>query len=241
MSIAFSAVEIRHERRIRLVFTNSLASGAFVTGFYVVSNLDGLGTSPNVNGALVVSGAAANVELALSADLVAGALYQVSAIGVPAIDSSVTPGGSILQFRVPLPTSLLNVEPKVDDGDRLLYGQDIVWNGIDFLETSNGDLYVVSGVNNARLAVERRLLSEGLLWDPSYGAKPRQYVDAVASTVGNLKATLEQQAQADDRVKRVTAELVTDDSKPTQATFNVDVDLIGGQKLPTIGVDVQVN
>lgn len=237
MSISLGGVVVKHERRLRLAFSNSLASGAFVPGLYVITSLDGRATPPVVVATFVITGAPGNVELALGGDLVQGAAYQISAIGVPATDLTVTGSDAVAPFQLPFTPGVPNSEPKVDDGEKLLYGQDIVWNGKDFLETANGDLFVVAGANNVRLAIERRLLSEGLLWDPGYGAKPRQYVDSAAGAVGNLKANLIQQAQADDRVKRVTVDLVLGD---TESTFEVNVDLIGGHRPETISVGIQI-
>ena len=57
MAIALANVQIRHERRVRLIFSAALAVGAFTsTAPYTVTSLSGEAASPTVVAALTVSG-----------------------------------------------------------------------------------------------------------------------------------------------------------------------------------------
>ena len=102
---------------------------------------------------------------------------------------------------------------RVDDSpaDDLLteiYGEDLAWDGEDLVEDASGDLGRVGGVANVEASQMRRLTSDGLKWDPSYGTKPRQYVDGPYTSVARLRGACVQQAVQDDRVKQAVARLV---------------------------------
>lgn len=231
MTIELTGVVVRNERRLRLVFSNDLAAGAFgvpAPSYYVIESQDGRGLSPGVNAALVVPGATANVELALDTDLVAGAVYQITAIGVPALDTSTSTGASIELFQIGVPAKKPNAEPKVTDGALLLYGRDAIWTGADYLEGADGDLAELGGETNAEAAVRRRLLGHPLPWAPQYSPRARQYVDAPVVSVGGLRGHLEEQALRDNRVKSVTATLNINPDTPDESTFSVATTLVGG-------------
>src|SRR5262245_28735780 len=101
MSVAFNAVVIRHERRIRLVFTNTLDMSAFTSvSYYSVTSIDGSAASPSVVRAFAVGNSPNVVELQLSLDLVQGAAYRVSAVSVLAIDATTTPNPSNVTVRM---------------------------------------------------------------------------------------------------------------------------------------------
>lgn len=241
MTIELSGIVPRHERRLRLVFTNTLAAGAFGTPapvYYVVDNEDGLGVSPGIAAALIVSADIANVELALDADLVEGALYRVTAIGVPAADLSTSTSASDQRFRFGSKTIGPDNEPKVSDIDLLLYGRDLTHNGVDYLETVDGDLGTTAGLPNAQGAIRRRMLGAPLAWAPDYSPRAREYVDAPLPAIGTLRTRLERQALRDDRVKSVSASLVLDDETPNESYFEVKPAFRGGQ--PPVPVDVHV-
>ncbi len=74
-------------------------------------------------------------------------------------------------------------------------------------------------------ALTRRLASEGLPWDDTYGAKPRRYIDGTPGALPALRGTLVSQALADDRVKTASATLDTLD--PTDSQYDVSVTLVG--------------
>lgn len=201
MAIALTGVVARSPRRVRLVFSNTLAAGAFTTlSYYEITPSNDVGVSVEVLQALVVADSANNVELAVSQDLTPGVPYLVSAVGVPAIDLSVTPNPSELTFQLGEPLRQANVEPAASELDVLLYGRDIIWTGEDFLESPDGDLASIAGVANLQASVQRRMNGEGLYWDPSYGPNVRSYVDAPSPSAATLKLQLERNAMLDDRV-----------------------------------------
>jgi len=232
-AIAFISVVARSRRRIRLAFSEALASAAFTTlSFYEVGSVDASGVAPAAVAAFVVPGAPNVVELALDADLVEGANYVASAVGVPDSDDDVTPAGSVLPFRIgvvrPRPVAASPNEDALD----ATFGVDLFWNGSDIAEDAQGDLATVSGRENARSAISRRLASEGLPWDAAYGAKPREYVDGSSLTAHQLRGALASQAVEDDRVKRAAARVLPrDDNNPEQTTIEVSIDLIDGTSI----------
>lgn len=243
MAIELTAIVAKHERRIRLVFSGPLAVGAFGSPgppHYVVENEDGAGPSPGVHAAIVVAGAESNVELALDADLAEGALYRVRAIGVPGQDASASTAASDQRFRFAISTQPANVEPKVSDAELLLYGRDLVWTGLDILETAEGDLALVAGAQNAFGAVKRRMLGSPLAWASGYSPRAREFVDAPVTAIGTLRGRLESQALRDDRVKAVKATLILDEENADQSYFEVVPSLTGGHVPRPIDVHVFV-
>jgi hypothetical protein len=225
----------RHERRIRLVFDTALALAAFNTpSLYRVTNEDSLGASVGVVGLVMIAGQPQAIDLALGADLVDGALYAAHAAGVPAADASVSPPGTMLHVRLGATPAKPNVEVNPDDVAELLYGVDCVWSGGDYVESAAGDLASITGPENARAAIERRLQADGLPWDDAYGARPRAYVDGAPGALGTLKGALVRQARADDRVRSAKATLVVADDS---ASFDMTVRLIGAD---TVSVPLRV-
>lgn len=241
MAIELSGIVPKHERRLRLVFTSPLAAGAFgspAPAAYVIENEDGAGLSPNVLAAIIVAGAASNVELALDADLAEGAIYRVQAIGIPGADLSTSTAASDQRFRFGTSTTPLNVEAKVNDRDLLLYGRDLVWTGLDYLETAEGDLGTVAGAANALGAIDRRMRGAPLAWAPEYSPRARDFVDIPLPGIATLRGRLESNALRDDRVRSVTARLVLDDETPEDSFFQVTPVMIGGLTSDPITVHV---
>jgi len=228
VAILFQALEVRGPRRLRLLFTNTLDSGAFVTSWFGVESLDGAGPDPVVKAALVVPATPAGVEIVLDEDLAQGGLYRLTiAAGVPATDAS-TLSLTTQDFRpasTPTPPS-----PEVQARDVLgyAYGVDLVHDGNDFVEQANGDLDWITGPENVRGAVERGVLSEGVPWDPSWGAHPRQFVDAPIPTLGLLRSAVVRHLQRDDRIQRSDAVPGQNDNDGS-VSLDVSYDLIGGQ------------
>lgn len=238
MTVELLSVAPRHERRIRLVFSNTLAAGAFTsTSLYVITNEDGRGVNPGVAQAIPVSGSSSNVELALTEDLVSGALYRLVAVGVPATDASTTTAASDTMFRTGVPQTDTNVERRTNDADVLLYGRDASWSG-DYLESAEGDLQPIEGVANARAALERSLLGFPLAWAPGYSANAYEFVDAPSTAVGTLQGRLQAAALADDRVKSAVVTLV--ESDPDDVHFDVAPKLVGSTSIAPIPVNVKV-
>jgi hypothetical protein len=243
MTIELTGIVVKHERRLRLVFSSALAAGAFGTpapAAYVVDNEDGRGPSPGVAAAIIVASATANVELALDTDLVRGALYRITAIGIVGTDASSSTSASDQLFRFGEEPRLFNVEPKVLDADLLLYGRDCVWTGTDYLETAEGDLATVGGIVNVKGALRRRLVGSPLPWAPGYSPRARQFVDAPISSIGGLRGSLQAQAMLDDRVKSVVVRLVLDDTTPDESYFEVTPTFIGATTTGTDAVDVPI-
>lgn len=230
MAIELHSIDVRSDTRIRLVFSNHLAIGAFSTSLYTVTAVDALGVDPGVKAILAINGTDTNAELVLQNVLSPGARYLVTAIGVPAQDLSVTTSASQDQFVYGTAPAALRSEALVDDGEVVLYGSDVIWNGTDFQETANGDLARVQGVTNAVQGVTRRLFSDGLPYDPTFGAKSREYVDAPAPTMGDLRTALIAQSMKDDRIAAVAVDIVPDSEEPDRVTFGISLELIGGHK-----------
>lgn len=224
MAITFQSVVYRSPRRIRLVFSNTLAAGAFATTWYTVTSTDSLGVDPSVLAALIVAGSPNVVELALSDEMAEGGGYAVTALaGVPAADASTLASNTALPLRAP-GAAPADTGPTAEAREDL-YLYDLAFNGDDFVETGDGDLATVSGIENAESALKRRELSEGLLWSSAYGAKAREYVDGPSTALPELRAALINQALLDPRVKaaEATLQLATDGSY----YFVVEAQLVG--------------
>jgi hypothetical protein len=238
VSILLSLVTIRTETRILLLFTNALGAGAFgvpAPAYYSVTNDDGRGPSPIVRGAYLVPGNPNVVELALSEPIVKGALYTYTAEGVPATDLSVTPPGSSAELRWGLTEARQNVEPAVRDKERLLYGVDLLWNGTDYQESATGDLDRIEGTANVTKALNRGVESSELPWDPTYGAKAREFVDSPSTVAGTLKGSVSRQLLSDPRVKGIKVSYEIQDEK----TFlYADPTLISGEDVERISITV---
>src|SRR5579859_7322911 len=203
MTIALTALYVKHERRVRLGFSENLAGGAFSTTLYTCVNTDGGGVDPGVESVLLVANSPNFVELQLGNDLVEGARYLVTAVGVPGIDATVTPAGTQDAFLFGSAVVPFNVEAPTSDLDALLYGTDLVHDGTDFVETPDGDLATVGGLANASGAIYRRLTGNPLPWDPDYSPNLRTYVDGAAAAAGQARGAIARNAQLDDRVSDV--------------------------------------
>jgi hypothetical protein len=223
--VALLTAVARHERRVRLVFDGALALAAFTTlSLYSLSGGDG--TTVPVAGLVGLVGMPNQLDLALGADLQVGVVYTVAASGAPGADGTTTPEGTTASVRLAAaPATPVDAEVTPEDITDLLYGVDLVWSGTDYVESSAGDLATVSGSDNVQAALTRRIASEGLPWDDTYGAKPRRYVDGTPGALPALRGTLVAQALADDRVKTAGASL--DATDPTTSQFDVTVTLIG--------------
>jgi hypothetical protein len=202
MTIALNTVTFRHERRVRLGFTVTLAGGAFAASLYSVTCLDGTASSPGVSKALVVGASPAFVELQLDADLVQGSLYRFSAVGVPGIDATTTPNPSNADARMARETRVaaLSTRGAPSDLEERLYGRDVRWSGTDFAETPAGDLDTVSGRECAELDLTARMLEDGLPWDQAFGLGAYEFVDGPVTALGPLRGKAIGEMRKDDRV-----------------------------------------
>jgi hypothetical protein len=239
MAIHLTSVIVRHERRVRLVFDAALAfPGALNTALYVLS-ADGA-TAPAVVAAIAIATAQNNIELALDRDLNDGATYTVSAVGVPAVDASVTPGGSALTFALAAePDATSNDETPPEDLGALIYGTDLVWDGSDFVETDEGDLASVSGIDNYQGAMQRRLAQDYELdWAPSYGARSGDYVSGPSPLASTLSGSLTRQAYQDDRTLKATTTFAPSPLDPAAMILQVAIVPRGAADGAPITVDV---
>lgn len=223
--VALLTAVARHERRVRLVFDEALAPAAFTTlALYTLAGSDG--SAVPVAGLVGLVGMPNQLDLALGADLQVAVVYTVTAVGVPALDGTTTAVGTSASIRLAAaPTTPVDAEVTPQDITDVLYGVDLVWSGTDYVESSAGDLATVGGSDNVQAALTRRMASEGLPWDDTYGAKPRRYIDGTPGALPALRGTLVAQALADDRVKTARATLATLDT--TDSQFDVSVTLIG--------------
>lgn len=235
MTIGLSSVIVRSDRRLRLVFSQTLASGAFGVSptFYTVTCTDGRGVSPLVVAAMAVSGSPAVVDLALGSSLVTGSSYTVSAVAVPAADLSVTPGGTLERFRYGVVDVLKNAEPIVSNRALLLYGTDFIWNGVDFQETPTGDLDRVKGTANVTMALYRATETKGLPWDRNWGVDAREYVDSPTGAIGTLKGALSSQLLRDPRVRSVNISI---DIQTDKTYVFVKPTLISGESISPVSL-----
>lgn len=240
MAIVLTGIVAKHERRLALVFSAPLGIGAFGTApvtlaFFSVVSQKALGVSPPVIESIVVSGDGNSLELALGEDLVMGDTYLLSAVGVPAVAGPPTDASSNQIFLFGVPSNNQNTEPAVSDIDVLLYGIDLVWNGLDYQETGQGDLARVSGIVNVVSALTRRVLANGLPWDASYGPYPDSYVNGPLASGLTLRGALVTQIVKDDRVKSVKIDLSqTNDS----SFFLITPKLVGSEVIGPIKVAI---
>jgi hypothetical protein len=238
MSISLISVAVRHERRVRLVFSTSLALGAFIdTSLYAISSVGDVNAAPPVVAVFALANSPNVAELQLGADLVAGGRYTVSAVGVPAAagtNTDITPPGTEHDFVIGRPTRV----PHTRDATRLervLYGSDLLFSGGDFQEDATGDLAERAGVALLEVDLYARMLSNGLPWAPEYGLHARAAVDAPELAMATLRGRAESQAREDDRVAEATARVQVadpdEDFDVANATVRVTITPIGESTL----------
>jgi hypothetical protein len=229
MAITFLGIVIRSQRRLRVLFTNTLGGGAFVTTWYTITNLDGAGPDVPVRAALVVPDVSNGVELALGQDLVGGSLYELDlAAGIPAGDLSTLPH-TTSQFRPGEKQRAPSPDVSVPDIVAELYNIDLRFESGDFRETPAGDLATRTGPENVMAAAQRRAISNGLRWDQNYGGKPRRRVDAPSVTLPGLRGQLVRQLLLDDRIKKADATASQDNDG--DAFIDMDVTMLGDVQL----------
>lgn len=230
MTLALQFITVRSPRRLRLKYTQALAAGAFSASWFAAACLDGSTADPGIVQALLVAGAADELELAVGADLAPGGQYQLtSAPGIPAADSTFTVDQDVTAFRLPLSKQAPSASVTSDDVRAIIFGEDLLHDGGDMVETPDGDLATLSGEENALESVARIALSDGLPYNSAYGAKLRPFVDAPIATAPSARGQLERSIRADTRVKRVSASVLPDDNSG-DLTLQANVSLIGGSK-----------
>jgi hypothetical protein len=231
MSIVLTSIYAARARRIRLVFSEPVAAGAFGTSLYTVASEGPIAASPSVRAAYAVAGQPASVELVLNIDLVVDASYTVAMVNIPAVAGG-TPFSGMSRITYTTPQAATNVEPIVSDYDVILFGRDLVWNGNDFEEDVNGDLAVVSGIPNAVGALRRRFLGSPLPYAANYSPNAREYVDSNDATP--LGSKLREQALRDPRVLSVKVSPTEDSDGNT--VFEISPKFIGDRTAEPISV-----
>ena len=237
MTISLVADLFRGTRRIRLLFSGPLASGAFTTpSMYSVSGAPGTPAPITVVALFAFATNPNAVELAVDCDWVPGALYEIDCAAVPGTDASTFTGS--IQDRVAESSTLAppNAEPETNDLDLLLYGRDILWNGQDFVDDATGDLQLIAGRSNWQSAMTRRMISSGLTWDVAYGAKAYTGVDAPSVLQPALAGQFLAQARADDRTLRASIDYSEDPS----GTASFVLYIIGRDGLEQIAVPAHI-
>lgn len=239
MSILFTSITIQHERRLRLLFSNSLAAGAFTNlALYAVASVDATQPSPSVVAALIVPNTPNAVDVAVDQDLTPGAPYTVTAVGVPASDSTITPAGSVLPFALGTVIAVPNSEIDQDDVDALTYGVDLVHDGTDFVEGPDGDLMTLTGQPLVFTDVVFRELSDGLPWKPSFGGHLRSLIDG-PSVGARVRGRLVMQAKLDPRVATVDAvRAAPDPANPGSTNYKLTITPISAGTPTTIPLRV---
>lgn len=236
----FTAIVIRSDFRIRLEFDSALAATAFTTGgTIVITSQDALGANPVVRQRLPIIGSSNVMELALSIPLAQSGIYNVTVTSIPATDLSTATGTLPFSFGQDFPS--VNAESTTTDLENLLYKTDLVWTGFDYLEDPSGDLATVSGLANVYGALQRRIMSDGLTWDNNYGAKVRRFVDGPSPSIFVLRGEILRQILTDKRISQATIRLSTSSVNTDEATYFVDVNLIGSSNNKTdISVEVPI-
>lgn len=225
-------------RRIRVLCTGTLAAAAFTSlSIYGVRNTDGLGASPiHVVAVFAIASTASAFELAIDSDLTPGAAYQINLSALPFADSSTFTGSIAATFPPQPNTPPPNVEQATSDIDLLLYGRDLLQaDSGDFAEDATGDLATIAGRPNWQDAVARRCLSGGVLWDPGYGAKPDNFVNAPGVLMLPLSAVLVTQCRADDRTATASV-VLTPNFRGVQGSYGFTIKITGRDGLDPLSI-----
>jgi hypothetical protein len=221
MTIALTADQFRGTRRWRLTFSGPLASGAFTsTSYYAIASADQTGPTITVEAVFAIASDPNSVELSASCDFTAGALYIANVTAVPAADSSTCTGSITDRVGQPV-TAPPNVEPETSDYQLVLYQEDIAWGSAGFAEDATGDLLTISGRPNWQGALSRRMISDGVTWDATYGAKAQQYVDAPDAYQPSLAGLFLAQARLDDRTKSASIDFSVNPNDPQGFGFSL--------------------
>lgn len=191
--------------RVRVLFDEPITPGAVSPSFYAVRSLDALGSNPTVSYVFVVDGSPNGVEIVLSDALADGGLYEVAWTQAP-LESGPVDGAET--WRVGQRTDRRENAPQIEPIEPLLYGVDLAWVR-DFQIAADGDLAGVTGAGLVLEAAERRQTSDGLIWDPSYSPRLREFVDAPEGAAPSVRTAVLADLLRDDRVARATVDLPT--------------------------------
>lgn len=231
------SVIIRSSTRLRLEFSSVVDSTAFTgTGDITIESLDSLGLSPTIQQRIIVASSPKSIELVLSVPLVDGGSYLVSVDSIPSTDLSTATGTQ--KIRPGIGYVSVNTEFETPDVEKALFAVDLVWTGTDYLVTPDGDLSTIDGMANVHGALTRRLVSDGLTWDNAYGGKPRLFIDGPTPALQYLRGDILRQMLSDNRVKSSTVKLVLDTDNVEEASYEVEVQLVGSSNKSDISIQV---
>lgn len=230
MAIAFDSLIVRSIRRIRLAFSAPLDTGAFATFRYTVTSLDAAGVDEVVVATIHVPDSPQSIDLALQYDLVALGRYRLTYLAIPGLDASVAVGS--FDFEAPGEQQHASATVQQEDVLALLYGEDLVFDGNDYVEGADGDLAVEVGPPVVKGWVMDLVESDGLLWDPDYAPQVRKYIDGTVGALPALRGELLRKILKDDRVRQANAKILPQiDGLEGQATIDIDVTLVGGAQV----------
>lgn len=230
---ALLSVYAPRSRRVRLVFSEDVDPSARDATLYGVSSDDTSYASPSVLAVYAVAGQSAAVELVLDSELVSDVSYTVTATGILFVSTATLTVTSKLRYAAAHVTT--NSETLVSEGDIILFKRDLLWNGKDFEQTSDGDAATVAGLPNAVAALRERLLGDPLPYNPQYGPDAREFVDSNDATP--LGARLRQQALRDPRVTSVEI-VATPGDDGTSTVFTVSPKFVGNRVPDPISLSV---
>jgi hypothetical protein len=222
MTIALTADQFRGTRRWRLTFSGPLAGGAFSPSLYGVVSTDNTGPTITIEAVFAIASDPNSAELSVSCDFTAGAIYTAMCTAVPAADSTFFTGSITDRVGQPV-VAPPNVEPETNDYQLVLYQRDIAWGSAGFAEDATGDLLLVSGRPNWQGALSRRMISDGVTWDATYGAKSQLYVDAPDAYQPALAGLFLAQARLDNRTKSASIDFGVNPNDPQGFGFALSV------------------
>lgn len=221
----YTSLIIRSKTRLRLQFTSALDTTAFTgTGAITIVSLDAIGIDEIIRERLPVSGNTSAMELVLAYELAQGGSYLLTLTGIPGADATTVTTQD--KFAVGEGYAKINVEFSTPDVETALYGTDLVWSGLDYVEGTDGDLLTISGRANVNGALQRRLTGEPLPWNRSYGGNIRSYVDSPSASIFTIRGEVLRQMLSDDRVKTATIKLDQTDNVE-EATYELVIGLKG--------------
>jgi hypothetical protein len=228
MAIEFQSAYSRSTTRVRVVFSNTLGSGAYSTSFFSLAVVDGYAVAPPIVEALLVPGRGQDIELALGGELTEGARYLLTiSAGVPDVLSDTAAGATA---RLTIPQTQLAANEEQTDTAILdeLFQRDLLHDGTDFIEDANGDIAQLVGLDNARSAVARRVAADGLKWDQNFGPALREHVDEHPSALYAMRSKIGANLRQDDRIAdadvRVSDADIGDDGT---VVLPVDITFVG--------------
>lgn len=228
MAVASQRAFARSLRRVRLTFDGALGAGAFASSWFTVVAVDAWGASVAVVEALAVASRPNDLELALSRDLTPGAHYRIDiAAGIPDAEADPSPSGSV--------EAILGTPQRQASRDRDLravidsiFQHDAAHDGDDFVEGASGDLESVTGEENGRAAVRRRVAAQGLRWDSTYGPGVREFVDAPVTGLYAVRGSIAENLRLDDRVRNVDVVVGDATVDGDDVQIPVSVEFVGG-------------